>query len=653
MKLKSTILTVFICFSFHYIIYGQLESVPSGQKISTNINDVGQRYNRSSISIMVLDVAERQYASDIKSAFLKQTTPDKFDDHTIPLRYIPVDANPSRVEELGFQIERYLNNDIGAGKMMVAKWFNRNEYGQMDMDLIAKRGLYNATDLDVKTALASKVGMGKIQDAGETLLKNSFIAVYSFRIVNKENIAKATGAGLKIAGSIMSIATNNNTWNNVGNIAGTVAENVRGFTCFIDVYLYQLDWNDAVASTFYNEYWNTDASREDLADKFEKSRLFNVKYISKSSSTSDVTGFTVDGKDNVDRIADLMKKTLPKGLMALEGGNTQLATGEMVMEGGLSQFRVRTNVVNDKPIKAKIGLKEGLKFNDLFILYEKKQSSNGAETLGTGTSAVEYKPVGSVRVKAGKVWDNRFVATGKDDDANLTQFYQVQGKTAYKGMLVQQLKQNKFYYGLSAGTFTRTGIFTMDLIWGHSFKFGLGAIFVADKFNEEFTYNGFPFLYKYNVESIGAYAQLAQNLVINKSFYVEPFFKFGYSMVTGDIKRFYSPDNGNYVPYDYDANISGPSTFTDSKTAYSTYLDGGLRWGYTYSPIGHSIYLQTSYTPSFTYKDLSVGSGEGNLYGYENINLSKSIPFNIAVGIVWKSDKNSSSFSRKPISVKQ
>ena len=66
-------------------------------------------------------------------------------------------------------------NDIA--KELVAKWFDRSPKGGFNMSLIKARGNYDASVLDIAKARASKRGLSMLGDAGEELIKNTFVLI--------------------------------------------------------------------------------------------------------------------------------------------------------------------------------------------------------------------------------------------------------------------------------------------------------------------------------------------------------------------------------------------------------------------------------------------------------------------------------------------
>ena len=137
------------------------------------------KYRRSSLYTLMISDEAREFSSVIQESFTSSPIPEKFNDHIITHRNIPknYDSNLpkedlSTAKEASIS-EYFTTNDIA--KLMVAKWFNRSENGGFNMDLIAERGSYNATEMDVELAKSSKRGMALLADAGEELIRNTFV----------------------------------------------------------------------------------------------------------------------------------------------------------------------------------------------------------------------------------------------------------------------------------------------------------------------------------------------------------------------------------------------------------------------------------------------------------------------------------------------
>lgn len=141
----------------------------------------GMKYRRSSLYTLMVDDQSREHYNTIKDAFGNTELSEKFNNHNIGPYLIPgVGGEKDQTQ----QIEDYLNAN-GVAKSLLSKWFNRDENGAFNMDLVAERGQYDATDLNVKVAMESKRGRALLQDAGEELIGNTFVIVYDYKYTNK------------------------------------------------------------------------------------------------------------------------------------------------------------------------------------------------------------------------------------------------------------------------------------------------------------------------------------------------------------------------------------------------------------------------------------------------------------------------------------
>ena len=119
--------------------------------VTAQVADLEVKYRRSSLYTMMIHEPSRPYAEVIKNSFEKGPIPEKFNDHNLGVRVIQATDAKDESEN----ITSYLNtNDVA--KEMVAKWFNRSAKGGFNMDLIKKRGSYDASVLDITKAKASK-----------------------------------------------------------------------------------------------------------------------------------------------------------------------------------------------------------------------------------------------------------------------------------------------------------------------------------------------------------------------------------------------------------------------------------------------------------------------------------------------------------------
>ena len=219
--------------------------------VTAQVADLEVKYRRSSLYTMMIHEPSRPYAEVIKNSFEKGPIPEKFNDHNLGVRVIQATDAKDESEN----ITSYLNtNDVA--KEMVAKWFNRSAKGGFNMDLIKKRGSYDASVLDITKAKASKRGLDMLADAGEELIKNTFILVNDFKYVSKEEVAKKASGLLSSLGSMASYAgvpaaDKINTVTTLTAAGVTVAG--KGYVVKTTAHLYRLDWNEEVANIFYND----------------------------------------------------------------------------------------------------------------------------------------------------------------------------------------------------------------------------------------------------------------------------------------------------------------------------------------------------------------------------------------------------------------
>lgn len=155
---------------------------------SQTITNSDVKYRRSSIYTLMCVDPQAPFADTIEAGFVRFNCLDKFDDHNLAVRKIPYDANDKKNLQSN-NIKNYLQTN-NIAKKMVEKWFNRNEQGAFNMDLIAQRGNYNATDIDVTNAKLTQRGLAMLADAGEELIANTFVLVSFFRYYDKAEDAE-------------------------------------------------------------------------------------------------------------------------------------------------------------------------------------------------------------------------------------------------------------------------------------------------------------------------------------------------------------------------------------------------------------------------------------------------------------------------------
>ncbi len=387
--------------------------------VTAQVADLEVKYRRSSLYTMMIHEPSRPYAEVIKNSFEKGPIPEKFNDHNLGVRVIQATDAKDESEN----ITSYLNtNDVA--KEMVAKWFNRSAKGGFNMDLIKKRGSYDASVLDITKAKASKRGLDMLADAGEELIKNTFILVNDFKYVSKEEVAKKASGLLSSLGSMASYAgvpaaDKINTVTTLTAAGVTVAG--KGYVVKTTAHLYRLDWNEEVANIFYNDYWTEDGKiSPEKVKAFNESKIFKLIYIGSDVSWADVQSSVFTNKTE----EQLIEKSTVKAVDAVI----------VKLQKKYDDFKTKTPLFTGEPITAKIGLKEGLTNKSVFNVLEQRMKEDGK---------TEYVVVGTIKVDSKyPIWDNRYDANEENPNqtADRTYFKKSSGKEFFPGMLIVQKK---------------------------------------------------------------------------------------------------------------------------------------------------------------------------------------------------------------------
>ncbi|SFW21214.1 hypothetical protein [Cellulophaga fucicola] len=375
-------------------------------------------YRRSSLFTVMVTDEDRKYADVIEEAFISADIPEKFNNHNIDLRTMPktYDSSSSKEEIKAAQkiaIQEYFSKN-NIAKAVVAKWFNRSAKGGFNMDLISERGSYNATDLDVKIAKSSERGLALLADAGEELIKTTFVVVNDFDYISKEEVAEKAKAGLGFASSLTG---NSGLGNKIANKTLDVAG--KGYVIKTTSNLYKLVWDEETAAIFYNDYWNDD-SDIDQAKKvaFEESDIFKLELVGTEVAWADLQATSFTRKSEEQLVAVATVKAVDAVIAKLQRK--------------YEVFRTKTPLQSGDPLAAKIGLKEGLEAGDKYEVLEQTIDKNGKTF---------YKRQGIIKVDKKQIWDNRFLAGEETDAPKDAKEYTLfkGGKNYYSGMLIRQI----------------------------------------------------------------------------------------------------------------------------------------------------------------------------------------------------------------------
>ncbi|GEP49671.1 hypothetical protein FNO01nite_03430 [Flavobacterium noncentrifugens] len=378
--------------------------------------EIDSKYRRSSLYKMMIDDNSRSYADVIRNSFLNGPDQEKFNNHNLGLRTIPAtDAKDESANIITFMEANNIARDV------VAKWFDRSAKGGFDMELIKKRGSYDASVLDIAKAKSSKRGLDMLSDAGEDLIKNTFILVNDFKYVSKEEVAKKAGGFMSLAGNIGAAAGVSGANEMASNATEAVNVAGKGYVVKTTAHLFRLVWNEETAAIFYNDYWADDKTITPERKKaFDDSKIFKLEYIGSDVSWADVQSSSFSQKTNEQLIERATNKAIDAVIVKLQKEH--------------DEFKTKTPLFTGEPITAKIGLKEGISDKSKFDVMEQQQDADGK---------TKYVVVGSIKIDDSfPIWDNRYGAADENPDnkTDKTYFKKVSGKEFFPGMLIVQKK---------------------------------------------------------------------------------------------------------------------------------------------------------------------------------------------------------------------
>ena len=395
-----------------------------GCSLWTSAQEELNKYHRSSLYSILLKHPEKQFCNEMIEAFRAIPIPDKYNNHDLKVKVMPApvlkELTKAEVEGAFKDAVSNILNRNKIGGRLVEKWFNRNKTsGAFDMNLVAERGYYDASILDVKEALASARGTTLLADAGEELINHTYVIVNDIRYADKETTKGAIAGGLlaaQLVGSFFGVDLSN-----VTSAVGRVTDNIAGFKVLVTSYLFRLDWNAETANNFYTNMWMDNSSIDELRkQKFVDSMGdFNLKYIGCATVYSGKTAL-----GGVEKEKDMFLKVCTR---AIDKSISDL-------QKSFDEFKVFTPLINTEPLSAYIGLKEGVDEDSRYEVLEKTIDDKGR---------TKYEKVGEIKPVKGKIWDNRFMAAfdkGEGSELEFTTFKKVSGKEFFPGMLIREIK---------------------------------------------------------------------------------------------------------------------------------------------------------------------------------------------------------------------
>lgn len=363
------------------------------------------KYRRSSLYSVLIKHSALPYGETIDSAFMAIPVPDKFNNHDLAVKSfessakkVKKAAKSDKKDAVNLADITAFINENSIPKELIAKWFNRDADGYFNMDLIAERGNYDASQADIAQAEQSARGLAMLQDAGQELIGKTFMLVNDITFIDHgENSKKATG-WIRLAGSIAGAATGQDL-SKVTEMTASAVNEIDGFKVNITSYLYRLVWNDDILNQFYNDYY-TDQSYPAEKHATNKSKfdnlpadneLFRLEYVGQTtSSAANLSSKSLAKKSKSEQMLKVCTRAIDKAIVELQRE--------------YEEFKVNVPVYainEDGTVDVQIGLKEGINEKSQFDVLMPAEDENGR---------TYYEKIGKLEPIEGKIWDNRFGA---------------------------------------------------------------------------------------------------------------------------------------------------------------------------------------------------------------------------------------------------
>lgn len=385
-------------------------------------------YDRVGLTILHTNYSDG-YSSKIDDIYNSYVVNARYDNTVIPTKSINMEG--SRLfykNDLQGKRDYYANTNEATiteklisqkiGQQIIASLFNRNSDGIMNFSTIHQRGQYNATDEEYNMSAATKRGVEALKEAGEKLIANSYFIVYDNQNIRLEGVKGSDG---KIS---------------------------KYYYGHIVAYLYKVEWNDVLLNSLF-ECWIDEsstpeevASKKDLFDNIDVPITFIQSYSSpeyaiKCNGTSTLTNQLLFKTQTQYIPSDATPQEVAFITLIIRG----IEMSNDIFEKNNEALSLQTYLYDIKPLRAKIGTKEGIRANNAFFAYEYIQQNDGDIVL---------KKKGLIKA-TNNIADNSRVSTG---DFEPTEFYQFTGGKLEPGLTLKEKKllNAAFQLGYVAGS---------------------------------------------------------------------------------------------------------------------------------------------------------------------------------------------------------
>ena len=383
---------------------------------------VSDDYDRSGLTVIVVSRGD-MYDENSLDFVNTLVIDNKFDANPIGTRSLFLKKD--RTQPLTAAEADSLIRNSGVSKEILGYIYNRKEDGSMDDALIRYRGHYNADDQDVINAAAAKVGEQHLA-WGEGLVNSSYILLLDFFNIRRP----------------------------VDEKTGEVSDS---YILDANAFVYKIDCGSDKLNEFYVTSWasatDTPERKAAAREAFDSLRLDVVPVASARASSTSTSGLAGGSDAYVDVLAGLLSKSLgqeedkegqvkektsapvPEENTVVKAQKNAFADAMFKLEKMIPGWQVGVAVISVKPIKAKVGRKEGLSNGSRFRAYSYEEDRDGN---------LLSRKRGYLR--AAEVSDNRQFATGRTEPST---FYQISGvRNIEEGWILKEKKDIKL--GVSA-----------------------------------------------------------------------------------------------------------------------------------------------------------------------------------------------------------
>jgi hypothetical protein len=319
------------------------------------------------------------------------------------------------------KLEKQLSEQRVAHQL-VKNWFSSEDGKMFDMSMIQQRGLYDATMLDADIAGASTRGRAMLEDAGEELINNTFVAVTDLNFFSNKPIADLLKA---IGNNMIQVGKQMGTYGYAAALVAAspmfiAAKGIQdGYSVFSKTFLYKLKWNEEIAAEFYNIWGN-----EEAFNKMD----FELEFVGVQYERNVVNAGAFSKKESR-AMETVIKKLVARNL------DNNFAN----LQKQYDVFKPKVPIKSLTPVTADIGMKESLKGGERFEILEMREDPN--------TGRTKWVRVGIATVDKKFVWDNRYNAGEEPENKVIGKDGNVITATAFKtvnnaqvGMFLKQIK---------------------------------------------------------------------------------------------------------------------------------------------------------------------------------------------------------------------